>query len=115
MARRQPVPRLDTTYCPRFQHGVELIGRRWTGAIVLAMLGGAQRYSEIREAVPGLSDRLLSDRLRELETEGVVSRTVAPDVPVAVRYALTDKGRALAPVIQSLRDWTATWLEAPQE
>jgi DNA-binding HxlR family transcriptional regulator len=97
-------------YCPKFHYAVELIGRRWTGAIILVMLAGASRYSEIRDAVPGLSDRLLSDRLRELEAEGIIARTVLPEIPVAVRYHLTDKGLALAPVIQALFQWTEQWL-----
>ena len=73
--------KVDLGYCPRFHYAVELIGRRWSGAIILVMLGGASRYSEIRDAIPGLSDRLLSERLRELETEGIIDRTVLPGNP----------------------------------
>jgi DNA-binding HxlR family transcriptional regulator len=100
-------------YCPRFHYAVELIGRRWNGAIILVMLAGASRYSEIRGAVPGLSDRLLSDRLRELEAEGIIARTVLPEIPVAVRYHLTAKGHSLAPVIQALFQWVEQWVEQP--
>lgn len=106
---------IDSSYCPRFQRSVEVIGRRWSGAILLVMFAGASRYSEIREAIPGLSDRLLSDRLRELEAEGIVERTVLPEVPVAIRYHLTEKGQALAPVIQALADWTNRWVEQARE
>src|SRR5690349_18490174 len=81
--------------CPRFHYAVELIGRRWTGAILQAMLGGATRFSDIAAAVPGLSDRLLSERLRELEGEDLVTRTVTPCIPVRIEYHLTDKGLAL--------------------
>ena len=98
-------------YCPRFHYAMELIGRRWTGAIILVMLGGASRYSEIRDAIPGLSDRLLSERLRELETEGIIDRTVLPEFPPAVRYHLTDKGRALAPILQAVFTWVDRWTE----
>jgi DNA-binding HxlR family transcriptional regulator len=98
-------------YCPRFHHAVELIGRRWTGAIILVMLAGASRYSEMRAAIPGLSDRLLSERLRELEAEGIIERTVLPEIPPAVRYHLTAKGHALAPVIQAITTWVAQWGE----
>ena len=62
----------DGSYCPYFHHTIELIGRRWTGAVLLAMAAGRSNYSDIRDAIPGISDRLLSERLRELEVEGIV-------------------------------------------
>ena len=102
-----------TAFCPRFHHAVELIGRRWSGAILRAMLSGASRFSEIAATVPGLSDRLLSERLKELEAEGVVSRTVHPETPVRIEYHLTEKGRALAPVIDSISAWADDWLPLP--
>jgi len=98
-------------YCPRFHASVELIGSRWTGAILLVMLGGASRFSTIHSAIPGLSDRLLSERLRELEAAGVVRRDVSDTKPVTITYTLTDKGRALAPVVQELLNWSQTWQE----
>lgn len=101
-------------FCPRFHHAVELIGRRWSGAILRAMLSGATRFSEIAATVPGLSDRLLSERLKELEGEGVVVRTVHPETPVRIEYQLTDKGRALAPVIESISLWAEAWLPEPE-
>jgi DNA-binding HxlR family transcriptional regulator len=100
-------------FCPRFHHAVELIGRRWSGAILRAMLSGSCRFSEIAATVPGLSDRLLSERLKELEAEDVVSRTVHPETPVRIEYHLTDKGRALAPVISSISVWAEDWLPEP--
>jgi DNA-binding HxlR family transcriptional regulator len=99
--------------CPRFHYAVELIGRRWTGAILRALLNGATRYSDITSAVPGLSDRLLSERLRELEAEGIVSRTVIPEMPVRIEYHLTDKGESLDSVLSSISAWAETWIEAP--
>lgn len=100
-------------FCPRFHHAVELIGRRWSGAILRAMLSGSSRFSEIASTVPGLSDRLLSERLKELEGEGVVSRTVYPETPVRIEYDLTEKGRSLAPVINSISEWAEAWLPEP--
>jgi DNA-binding HxlR family transcriptional regulator len=94
------------TYCPRFHHAIEVLGRRWTGVILLAMHQGASRYSEIREAIPGLSDRLLSERLRELEAEGILTRHVVPEVPPMVRYTLSAKGEGLAPVLSALSTWS---------
>ncbi|HZP57223.1 MAG TPA: helix-turn-helix domain-containing protein [Dehalococcoidia bacterium] len=92
-------------FCPYFHHAAELIGRRWTGAIIRAMLAGVSRFSDLAETVPGLSDRMLSERLKELEAEGVVVRRVTPDTPVRIEYCLTDKGRDLAPAIDAISDW----------
>lgn len=97
-------------FCPRFHQAVELIGRRWTGAILRAMLGGAERFSELAAAVPGMSDRLLSERLKELEAEGIVTRLVAPTTPVRIEYRLTDKGRALLPAVEAIAAWAEEWL-----
>lgn len=98
-----------TPYCPVFQSAVELIGRRWTGAIVRSMLCGSLRFSDVLHNVPGLSDRLLSERLRELEAEGIVSRTVYPETPVRIEYALTDKGRELQEIVLALSGWASRW------
>ena len=99
-----------TAFCPRFHHAVELIGRRWTGAILRALMSGATRFSDIANAVPGLSDRLLSERLKELEAAGIVVRTVIPSTPVRVEYRLTEKGRALEAVLASITAWAETWV-----
>jgi DNA-binding HxlR family transcriptional regulator len=90
---------------------VELVGKRWTGAIVGVLLPGPRRFSEISQAVPQISDRLLSMRLRELEAEGIVERHVFEGSPVRVEYALTDKGKALEPTIAKLREWACEWLK----
>ncbi|MBI5949931.1 MAG: helix-turn-helix transcriptional regulator [Chloroflexi bacterium] len=99
----------EWNYCAVFQAAVELVGRRWTGAIVRLLLGGPMRFSELLAKVPGLSDRLLSERLRELEHEGVVVRTVHPEVPIRVEYALTEKGRELESIVRALDDWAGRW------
>jgi DNA-binding HxlR family transcriptional regulator len=88
-----------------------LIGRRWTGAILRALLSGATRFSDLAASVPGLSDRLLAERLRELEAEGIVTRTVIPVMPVRVEYHLTDKGLALDAVIASVSTWAEQWVD----
>jgi DNA-binding HxlR family transcriptional regulator len=107
----QPEP---TAFCPRFHHAIELIGRRWSGAILRVLLDGPTRFSDITGAVPGLSDRLLSERLKELEAEGMVVRTVFPETPVRIEYGLTEKGRALSDVIHAVSTWAETWVEAPE-
>lgn len=96
-------------YCAVFHRAIELIGRRWNGAIVRALLGGGQRFGELRAAVPGLSDRLLAQRLRELEHEGVVTQACSAG---GARYVLTAKGEALAPVVDAVSSWAATWVAA---
>jgi len=97
-------------YCPKFSRAVEIIGRRWTGAVVRALMSGRTRFNEIGAAVPGLSDRLLSERLKELEDEGIVTRTVTACRPVRIDYALTEMGLALMPVVQSVSDWAELWI-----
>lgn len=99
-----------SAYCPKFQHTVELIGRRWSGAIVRALLAGAVRFGDIIQQVPGLSDRLLSERLRELEAEGIVERHVYPDVPVRIEYTLSAKGHELLQVVEAIDAWAERWV-----
>ena len=98
-------------FCPTFHRAIELIGARWTGAIVRALLNGVSRFSDLSGTVPGLSDRMLSERLKELEAEGIVVREVTPSTPVRVEYHLTEKGRALAAVFDSVSAWAAEWVE----
>lgn len=99
----------DDVYCAQYQRALELIGGRWTGAIIRALLGGVHRFSDLTAAIPGLSDRMLAERLRELEAEGLVVRTVLPEMPVHVEYRLTDKGRDLSGVMDALVRWLADW------
>jgi DNA-binding HxlR family transcriptional regulator len=102
--------------CPFYHEAVELIGRRWTGAIVAVLLDhGPLRFSEIAQAVPELSDRLLSERMKELEARGLVARHVEPGPPVRVTYELTAMGHELQPALDSLRSWARQWLSADEE
>jgi DNA-binding HxlR family transcriptional regulator len=103
-AQEQP-----TGVCPHFHAAIELIGKRWTGAIVFALTEGPMRFGELAKAVPGLSDRLLSRRLRELEREGLVEREVEPGSPVRVIYSLTEAGADLRPALAGLKDWARRW------
>jgi DNA-binding HxlR family transcriptional regulator len=102
--------------CTRFHRASELIGRRWTGAIIFVLLKTRCRFATLRDAIPDITDRMLSERLQELEQEGIVERSVIPDTPVRVEYALTKKGRALATAIDAIADWAHRWIEdAPVE
>ena len=108
MKTSQPhVPEL----CARFHRASELIGRRWTGAILFVLLRERCRFAMLRDAIPDITDRMLSERLQELEAEGIVERTVIPETPVRVEYALTKKGRALAPAMDAIVDWAHKWTE----
>ena len=101
-----------SAFCPAYHRAVELIGRRWSGAILRALLADLTRFNEIASAVPGLSDRMLAERLKELEAEGLVVRNVTPCTPVRIDYRLTEKGRALDSVVQALAVWVAAWPES---
>jgi DNA-binding HxlR family transcriptional regulator len=96
--------------CSLYHRAVELVGKRWTGAILSVLMDGPLRFSEVRQLVPDLSDRLLSERMKELEAEGIVERRAVPGSPAHVEYRLTTKGRALEPALRSLRSWARTWL-----
>ena len=102
-------------HCPSFQTTVELVGRRWSGAIILAASRGSTRYSDFLAAVPKLSERLLAQRLRELESAQVLARNVVPTTPVQVRYELTERGRELAEAVQPLVRWGERWIAGDDE
>jgi len=101
---------LSEGFCPRYAHAVELVGRKWTGAVLRTLLSGPARYNEIRGGIPEISDRMLSERLRELETEGIVARIVVPETPVRVEYELTEKGRALEHALAAVGRWAERWI-----
>lgn len=99
--------------CARYHAAIELIGTRWTGAILQALLTGHRRYAEIKAAVPGVSDTMLSARLRTLEAEGILERHVIPTSSVQVQYHLTEKGLDLAPVVAAVITWAHKWIPLP--
>jgi DNA-binding HxlR family transcriptional regulator len=99
--------------CTRFHAAVELIGARWSGAVLRAMFTGAHRFADIRAAVPGVSDTMLTQRLRELEREGLLTRQVLATSPVRVEYHLTAKGAELEPVFDTLITWSHRWIPLP--
>jgi DNA-binding HxlR family transcriptional regulator len=96
--------------CPLYHEAVELVGRRWTGAILRVLMDGPMRFSEVAQAVPELSDRLLSERMKELEARGIVKRTVHPGPPVRVEYSLSKMGCELGPALSELQQWARRWL-----
>jgi DNA-binding HxlR family transcriptional regulator len=100
----------ESSLCPRFHRAVELIGRRWTGAIIRVLMPGPRRFNELLAAVPGISDRLLTERLRELESAGIMGREVQAGSPVRVQYELTSSGRELREALDAVGRWAERWL-----
>jgi DNA-binding HxlR family transcriptional regulator len=99
--------------CPRFHRAIELIGGRWTGPIVQLLIPGPARFAELRNAIPQISDRMLSERLHALEQEGIVKRSVIPDSPIRVEYALTSKGCELQTSLEAVGRWAEKWVTLP--
>lgn len=107
--------RYSTQLCPRYQYAIEILGKKWTGLILKVLMEGPQRFNELAEQLEVVSDRMLSERLKELEEEGIVDRRVFPETPVRIEYTLTEKGRALGPVLMALERWADAWLEVERE
>lgn len=101
--------------CPRYERGALLLGKKWTGHILWVLVDGPCRFSQIGATVPDLSDRLLSERLQELEDEGIVQRVVHDRKPVRIEYRLTEKGRALTPVVRAIQEWADRWIDLPAD
>ncbi len=95
--------------CLHFQRAAELVGRRWNPQIMRVLLAGAARFGDLKGAIPAISDHLLSQRLKSLESDGIVTRTVTPSTPVRIEYGLTERGQDLAGVIGELASWAERW------
>ncbi|WP_163538363.1 helix-turn-helix domain-containing protein [Gracilibacillus sp. YIM 98692] len=104
----------DKTICPKFESALNILNKRWTGLIIFQLLEGAQRFSSIESAI-GISGRVLSERLKDLEKQGIVKRHVYNETPVRIEYVLTDKGRALEPVLISIQEWAEGWVDKENE
>ena len=96
--------------CPKFEDAFELLGKRWTGLIIRTLLNEQKRFSDISEAIPNMSARMLTERFKELESHGIVSRTVYPETPVRIEYELTEKGKELSVVMDEIQKWAEKWL-----
>ena len=107
-------PSTNYHMCPRYEQAFQFLGKRWTGLILDTLMDGPRRFCELTSTVEGLSDRVLSDRLRELEVEGIVERIVYPQIPVRVEYRLTEKGRDLKSVVQDIHTWAEKWIPLPE-
>jgi DNA-binding HxlR family transcriptional regulator len=108
-------PHAETPVCKHFQKAAELVGKRWVPQVVHAMRQGPRRFSDLREGISSISDNVLSQRLKELELEGIVTRTVTPSTPVCITYGLTDRGEDLAGVMSELQSWAERWAAAESQ
>lgn len=100
----------DSTLCPRFEKGMKFFSQRWTALIIYQLFSGSQRFCTLESSLP-VSGRLLSERLKELELEGIVERKVFPETPVRIEYSLTQKGFALEAIIRGIEEWSQEWIE----
>jgi DNA-binding HxlR family transcriptional regulator len=96
--------------CPKFESAFELLGKRWTGLVIRVLIDGPKRFKEISEMIPGMSDRMLTERFKELEAAGILTRHVYPETPVRIEYELTVKGKALEPVMSQVQEWAHQWV-----
>ncbi|CAM4417802.1 MULTISPECIES: helix-turn-helix domain-containing protein [Paenibacillus] len=97
--------------CPRFEKAVDVLSKRWVALIVFVLMQGPRRFGEIEGCLSNLSGKVLSDRLKEMENEGIIQRTVYPEMPVRIEYSLTAKGNALAPILGEISSWSSEWIE----
>lgn len=101
---------MDKSICPRFEKAMSILSQRWTGMIIYQLLTGPQRFCNIESSI-GISGRVLSERLKDLENEGIVKREVYPETPVRIEYSLSEKGLALEPLMREIEKWSQSWLE----
>lgn len=101
----------QSTICPKFEKAISLLSQRWTGLLIYQLLLGTQRFSEIQSAV-GISGKVLSDRLKDLEIQGIIKREVFPETPVIIEYSLTEKGHSLEPIVKEIEKWSQLWVSS---
>ncbi|MCG7406244.1 helix-turn-helix transcriptional regulator [Paenibacillus sp. ACRRX] len=97
--------------CPRFEAAFCILGKRWNGLLIKGLLSGPKRFKDISSLIPTMSDKMLSERMKDLEYSGIVTRNVYPETPVRIEYALTDKGLALQPVMEAIQFWAESWVD----
>lgn len=97
--------------CPKFEKAMSILSQRWTGLVIYQLHSGPQRFCTIESSI-GISGRLLSDRLKHLENEGIVKREVYPETPIRIEYSLTEKGEQLRPLMKELEKWSQNWIDS---
>ncbi len=97
--------------CPRFETAFSFLGKRWNGLIIQSLMSGPKRFKDISNLIPMMSDKMLSERMKDLEASGILIRQVYPETPVRIEYELTEKGRALKPVMEQIQNWAEHWVD----
>ncbi|WP_411343039.1 winged helix-turn-helix transcriptional regulator [Paenibacillus sp. WLX1005] len=97
--------------CPRFETAFSFLGKRWNGLIIQSLMSGPKRFKDISNLIPMMSDKMLSERMKDLEASGILVRQVYPETPVRIEYELTEKGRALQPVMDQIQNWAEQWVD----
>ncbi|MGN7297296.1 winged helix-turn-helix transcriptional regulator [Ferdinandcohnia sp. SAFN-114] len=98
------------TICPKFEKAISLLSQRWTALVIYQLLVGPQRFNEIQSSI-GISGKVLSDRLKELEHQGLVKREVIPETPVIIEYSLTERGHSIEPILREIEKWSQKWVK----
>jgi DNA-binding HxlR family transcriptional regulator len=115
MAQHDPDVEVIERYCPYYAAAAEMLGRRWAAGVLRALVTGPARFSDIAAAIPGMTDKLLAQRLKDLEADGLVERLVHAGPPVRVEYRLTEKGVALSTILLDLNRWALKWIDVPAD
>ncbi|AEP00114.1 helix-turn-helix domain-containing protein [Weizmannia coagulans] len=105
----------NQSLCPRFEKAFQLLGKRWVGVIIRVLSNGPMRFNEMAELIPHISQKVLSERLKELEDQGILVREVYPESPVRIEYRLTEKGEAIKPVLDEVQNWADKWVDLESE
>lgn len=100
-----------TNLCPKFEEAFQLLGKRWVGIIIRVLEAGPTRFNEIAEQIPDISKKMLTERLKDLEEQGMLKRDVTPTTPVRITYTLTEKGQAITPALTEVQKWADEWVE----
>ena len=95
--------------CPKFEAAFELLGKKWTGLIIRSLFSGSKRFSDIQGIIPNISARMLTERFKELEGQGIIIRNVYPEMPVRIEYELTQKGKELDKAMEEIQKWAEKW------
>jgi DNA-binding HxlR family transcriptional regulator len=96
--------------CPKYEVAFDILGKKWTGLIIRSLLSGSKRFSDISEIIPNMSAKVLTERFKELEKEGILVRNVYPEIPVRIEYELTEKGKNLEAALDEIQKWAEKWV-----
>ncbi|OJF95364.1 helix-turn-helix domain-containing protein [Alkalibacterium sp. 20] len=100
----------DKVICPKFEQSFAILGKKWTGLIIDVLLDGPRRFKDLSQSISGVSDRVLVERLKELEKEGIVTKDLDDSCDMKSGYCLTEKGKALKNVMIEVQEWADQWV-----